>query len=104
MAKAEEQEAVGLGSNGEWEDSSVMPLHFLKRPAHDRGKTIEIAEVLTLAGIKRNTITVKYQIKQSRQKNTGQQQKQQSGGPQRICNNNNNDKSDSNDDNKKNGL
>ena len=46
------KEAAGLRANGTWDDSTVIPVHVLKKTAKERGETIRIAEVLTLAGIK----------------------------------------------------
>ncbi len=50
--KAIEKEAKGLRDNGTWDDSTVVTLSELKRRSYESGRSVKIAEVLTLAGIK----------------------------------------------------
>ena len=58
--QAIQKEAEGLRANATWDDSSVTPLHVLKRRAKENGEEIKIAEVLTLAGIKHSELSEEY--------------------------------------------
>ena len=73
------KEAAGLRANGTWDDSTVIPVHVLKKTAKDRGETIKIAEVLTLAGIKHFEMPEEFHKYKGRIVYRGDQIRNQSG-------------------------
>lgn len=50
--EAVRKEALGLRSNGTWDDSSVIPVRELRKKSRQQGTSIKLAEVLTLCGVK----------------------------------------------------
>ena len=50
--EAVEAEGVGLRSNSTWDDDTVRPLWQLKKECRASGRRVQIAELLTLCGVK----------------------------------------------------
>ena len=52
VLEAVQAEGIGLRSNHTWSDDSVKLLWQLKQECHASGRKVQIAELLTLCGVK----------------------------------------------------
>ena len=50
--EAVQSEGLGLRANNTWNDQTVRPLHQLRRECRESGRRVQIAELLTLCGVK----------------------------------------------------
>ena len=50
--EAVQAEGLGLRASHTWNDETVRPLHQLRRECRDSGRRVQIAELLTLCGVK----------------------------------------------------